>query len=119
MKDVAEALSGDQPDLGARMGQDGIRCHRCSMHQLVYFTKMRSRLLAQRPQPQQNAARRVVRGGRDLLDDHSLRLVVGEVQVSERTTDIDTDSFHARQPFAVATTANSAEPEHGSPKPTM
>src|SRR5699024_2360727 len=63
-------------------------------HELVDFAQLDAGFAAQQAQTVQHAPGRVVRSGRDLLDDHPTGSVVREVQVGEGAAYIDSDAFH-------------------------
>src|SRR5690606_11262378 len=85
---------GDHADLGARMGQGGVRRDGRAVHELVDLRERDTRLLGELREAVDDGLGRVARSGRDLLDDGGAALVIEEVEICERSADIDADALH-------------------------
>ena len=68
VQDVAEALGGDHPDLGAGVGEDDVRGDGRAVQEVVDLRQRDAGLRAQPVHAFDHAARRVVRRRRDLVD---------------------------------------------------
>ena len=97
VEDVAEAVRRQHPDLGARVREDDVGRDRRPVQQVVDLRERHAGLLAEPADALDDAARRIVRRRRNLVDGDPARLLVDEDQVGERAADVDADALHARR----------------------
>ena len=93
--DVAEAVRRDHPGLRAGMGEHDVGRDGRPVQEVVDVRERDAGLRAQRLDALDDAARRVVRGRRDLVDGDPALLLVDQDQVGERAADVDADALHA------------------------
>ena len=92
--DVAVALAGDHPGAGAVMGEDRVGRDGGAVKQVSDLVGGDRLPLAELAYRAEHAARRIVGGGRHLVDPDVVRLGVGEHHVGERPADVDSDELH-------------------------
>ena len=93
--DVAEAVRRDHPGVRAGMGEHDVGRDGRPVQEVVDVRECDTGLRAQRLHALDDAARRVVRRGGNLVDGDPALLLVDQDQVGERAADVDADPLHA------------------------
>ena len=91
LDDVAEALGGQQSDLGAAALDDRIGDECGAVHEIADFGEVEPGVRCQFHQPGQRAQGRVARGGQAFVQPQRSSRVVDQDQVSEGAADVEAD----------------------------
>ena len=92
--DVAVALAGDHAGASAVVGENRVGRDGGAVKQVSDLGRGERLALAELAHRIEHAERRIVGGGRHLVDANVVRLGVGEYDVGERPADIDSDELH-------------------------
>ncbi len=94
VEDVAKALGGDEPGLGAVVLEHDVGRDRSAVHEIANVSERGAGLGTELGEGRQGACRRIAGRGRDFVDLDGAARVVHEHEIGVGAADVDSDALH-------------------------